>query len=406
MGLRCFVAMAFFRNDTEKVYDKIIAPTLRDKGVTPIRVDRIDCNEDIDNLIISELQKCDFAIADLTYARPSVYFEAGFAQRNVPVIYTCRKDHFTPRANDTFGNFRIHFDLQMKNIIPWSSPSDSKFIERLAKRITRIIAPILRNKETEQIEMHEAKKFDALSLQEKTKQILSVCIEQLKRARFRETTCDYGALSQSLSLFFRRMDQERFFRFLSFNPKWLGMKLVNGGIHEVFVYVTSTLTRTKLIDLDKILFTYPIYDINPGLKTGKLQKLIEHIFICSLQRTPISRVKTSLPNFSLDHRSNELIWTGSQTVPRKEIPGYNEVYVVPRGFLLQNLQRNISDRPKAVYDINDDNVIVDRYHGKKWGRVKQIPRSIHVCILDSIKFERHFEKVFTDKLRRIESNCI
>lgn len=133
MALICFVAMAFGYKDTDKVYDHLIAPILRNKDVEPVRIDCIEFNDDIDDRIISELKRCDFAVADLTYARPSVYFEAGFAQRSVPIIYTCRKDHFSPSADDQFGNLRVHFDLQMKNIIPWSSSSDSKFAKSYLK---------------------------------------------------------------------------------------------------------------------------------------------------------------------------------------------------------------------------------------------------------------------------------
>lgn len=83
--------MAFGREDTDKAYKKLVAPTLRHLKITPVRVDRIEHLEDINNKIMAELKKCDFALADLTYARPSVYFEAGYANREVPVVYTCRQ---------------------------------------------------------------------------------------------------------------------------------------------------------------------------------------------------------------------------------------------------------------------------------------------------------------------------
>jgi len=67
----------------------MIAPLMRRKKITPVRVDRQEHLDDINNRIIRELKQCDFAIADLTFARPSVYHEAGFAQRCVPVISPC-----------------------------------------------------------------------------------------------------------------------------------------------------------------------------------------------------------------------------------------------------------------------------------------------------------------------------
>ena len=89
----CFIAMAFGREDTDLFYENLILPTLKKYNVTPIIINRRVSNDDINIQIIEQLERADFCIADLTYTRPSVYFEAGFAQRSIPVIYTVRKDH-------------------------------------------------------------------------------------------------------------------------------------------------------------------------------------------------------------------------------------------------------------------------------------------------------------------------
>jgi hypothetical protein len=89
------------------------------------------------------LQEADFCIADLTYARPSVYFEAGFAGATKPVVYIARRDHFRARDNDPAGNQRVHFDLQMKNIIPWGG-SSSEFRKKLSRRVKLVTGPLTR----------------------------------------------------------------------------------------------------------------------------------------------------------------------------------------------------------------------------------------------------------------------
>ena len=101
--LSCFVAMAFGHKDTDGLFDRVLAPSLRSLNVKAIRVDRVEHNDDIDDRIIQSLEEADFVVADLTYARPSVYFEAGYAQRVIPVVYTVRKDHFDSKGNDPFG---------------------------------------------------------------------------------------------------------------------------------------------------------------------------------------------------------------------------------------------------------------------------------------------------------------
>jgi hypothetical protein len=181
--------MAIGRGETDILYDRSIAPTLRRCGVQPVRIDRINHNDDIDDRIISEIRKCDFALADLTYARPSAYFEAGLAAgRGVPVVYSCRRDHLSPipKPDDEFGNFRVHFDLQMKNIVPWSSTSDRTFDRRLERRIIKVIRPLVLDRQAKEREDQEARKFAALSVNERTRLIFETAKRQLRHAGYRE----------------------------------------------------------------------------------------------------------------------------------------------------------------------------------------------------------------------------
>jgi nucleoside 2-deoxyribosyltransferase len=171
--LRCFVAMAFDHEDTDRVYGRIAAALLS-MGITPIRVDRIEHNDDIDKRIITEIESADFVLADLTYARPSVYFEAGYAQRSAPVIYTARRDHFRAKDNDPDGNFRVHFDLQMKNIIAWTNETDAQFIMRLKARINKVIVPIVKGLNADTELKRQADAFNRRSLHDRQQSILNV----------------------------------------------------------------------------------------------------------------------------------------------------------------------------------------------------------------------------------------
>lgn len=86
--MKCFVATAFGRDDVDEVYDKCVRPALKRLHVQPSRVNRVEHNEDIDNKIFELLNAADFAIVDLTYSRPSVYYDAGYAfGTGKPVIY-------------------------------------------------------------------------------------------------------------------------------------------------------------------------------------------------------------------------------------------------------------------------------------------------------------------------------
>jgi nucleoside 2-deoxyribosyltransferase len=165
--ITCFVASAFDRNDVDAIYDKVIRLVLRDLKIRCTRVDRVEHNDDIDDKIFSLMNAADFCIADLTYARPSVYYEAGymFGHRK-PVVYITRADHFRAKDSDSYGNLKIHFDLQMKNIISWTEPNRT-FATRLRRRITQVVAPLLKatKEQEEKLRHQEAFTNEAISTQ-------------------------------------------------------------------------------------------------------------------------------------------------------------------------------------------------------------------------------------------------
>jgi nucleoside 2-deoxyribosyltransferase len=175
--------MRFGQVQTDKVYNRLIKPTVKRLKIALIRIDRVEHNDNIDQRIIRELELCDLAIADLTFARPSVYFEAGYAQRKVPVIYTSRRDHLKPHDSDRYGNFSVHFDLQMKNIIAWRSEKDVEFARRLKVRIKKVVRPIL----LEKAKREAADRFSRLSIQNRVQTIRVIGSQELLALDFRQT---------------------------------------------------------------------------------------------------------------------------------------------------------------------------------------------------------------------------
>src|ERR1700743_1122030 len=161
--MKCFIAMTFGRNDTDLMYNSGIRPALTARAINPVRLDQLEHNDNINDRIIREIQTADFAIVDLTYARPSVYYEAGFAERTIPVIYTVRRDHFSPVVDDEFGVFKVHFDLTMKNIIDWIPDEDNNFIARLMSRVDLVIKPLNEDLSEKRKQKEQAEKFSWLS---------------------------------------------------------------------------------------------------------------------------------------------------------------------------------------------------------------------------------------------------
>jgi hypothetical protein len=170
--MNCFIASAFDHDDIDAIYDEVICPVLEELRIRPLRVDRVEHNDDIDKRIFQLLDQSQLCIADLTHARPSVYYEAGYAfGTGKPVIYLARSDHFRAHPGDPTGNLRVHFDLQMKNIIQWTEPNET-LKKRLRSRLRHVLRPMLRNLKDEQAKSDVRSRFGALSQNEKLHNII------------------------------------------------------------------------------------------------------------------------------------------------------------------------------------------------------------------------------------------
>jgi hypothetical protein len=113
-----FVAM-WFAPAMEPAYERGFAPAIRVCGYEPMRIDRKEHINKIDDEIIAEIRRSRFLVADFTSEpdrpRGGVYFEAGFAfGPNIPVIWSCRED--------LVG--QLHFDIRQFNHIVWANPDD------------------------------------------------------------------------------------------------------------------------------------------------------------------------------------------------------------------------------------------------------------------------------------------
>ena len=128
---RAFVAM-WFDDSMSEAWEKGVAPAVRDTGYEPVRIDRKEHANKIDDEIVAEIRRARFVVADFTHgdsgARGGVYYEAGFAQGlGIPVIFCCRKDRLE----------EVHFDTRQYNHIVWETPGELR--DRLAKRIAAVL---------------------------------------------------------------------------------------------------------------------------------------------------------------------------------------------------------------------------------------------------------------------------
>lgn len=124
-----FVAM-WFHEDLNETYSNGFVNAILSAGYNPIRIDRLEHINKIDDEIIRQINASKFLVADFTGHRGGVYFEAGYAMGlGLPVFWTCRKD--------CMGE--LHFDIRQFNCIDWGEPED--LAKRLSVRLEAVLGP-------------------------------------------------------------------------------------------------------------------------------------------------------------------------------------------------------------------------------------------------------------------------
>ena len=122
-----FIAM-WFDVCMVEAYEHGFQAGVLNAGYNPIRIDRLEHVNRIDDEIIRQINASRFVVADFTGHRGGVYFEAGYALgKNIPVFWTCRKSDMT----------QLHFDIRQFNCIDWNSPSE--LASRLSVRIEAVL---------------------------------------------------------------------------------------------------------------------------------------------------------------------------------------------------------------------------------------------------------------------------
>jgi hypothetical protein len=124
-----FVAMSF-RPEFSELYEQGISEGIRLAGYEPLRIDRTEHNNRIDDEIIASIKRSRFLVADFTAQRGGIYFEAGYALGiGLCVIWLVRSDQLDD----------VHFDNRQYNFIRWDPGEWSVLQRALRNRIEATI---------------------------------------------------------------------------------------------------------------------------------------------------------------------------------------------------------------------------------------------------------------------------
>ncbi len=122
---RTFVAM-WFDKSMDDLFEKAIKPAVTEAGYEPLRIDKFEHVNRIDDEIVGQIRRSRFMVADFSGQRHGVYFEAGMMLglgRNV--FWMCPKGELDEN--------KVHFDVRQYNFIAYESVEDARI--RLYHRI-------------------------------------------------------------------------------------------------------------------------------------------------------------------------------------------------------------------------------------------------------------------------------
>ena len=109
------------------IYEDALFPAIKESGYVPIRIDRVEHLNRIDDEIMAQLRRSRFLVADFTGQRSGVYFEAGF------MLGMGRRVYWMCERSDLPN---LHFDTRQFNFIDYETTSDAR--RRLHNRIVAV----------------------------------------------------------------------------------------------------------------------------------------------------------------------------------------------------------------------------------------------------------------------------
>lgn len=190
-----------------------------------------------------------------------------------------RCDHFKARHDDPEGLQRVHFDLQMKNIIPWTSANEA-FSIKLNARLQYVLKPILLRSKTKEKLKSERSEFNRLSISSKISLLRIKTVSMLNVRGFKKTNP-----GNTLSNVIWQSSREFLYRDSTLRRQEVGTFCISSALKPLFENIAFN-------------YSFGLYSHPKSIPTET------HYIIASLKPLSRSRISDYLSSFqSLDEKT-------------------------------------------------------------------------------------------------------
>lgn len=102
----------WFDTKMDQFHKEVLECAIDKAGFKPLRIDKYDHVNKIDDEIIVQIKNSRFILADFSGHRGDVYFEVGYAiGQGIPVVWLCNEKDLED----------LHFDIRQYNCIVWKN---------------------------------------------------------------------------------------------------------------------------------------------------------------------------------------------------------------------------------------------------------------------------------------------
>jgi hypothetical protein len=198
----------------------------------------------------------------------------------------------------------------MRNIIDWASPNDMRFAPRLSRRVSRVIAPLVREKTLEAERAQLVTTFDGRSQLHKRDWLIATALGHFNKLDYTVTRPgeDQGDNPQIVE----QMPHE-------LRSGLAAIRQTRQNLRFVFFHVIPSVTANLCNAYRFSLIFHPFYNLRLFRPPRVVPKdIYEDIIVCSMQTGSLRRLRSNLSMLHVGDTEGTLRYDVVHPLPRRE----------------------------------------------------------------------------------------